>query len=302
MPSVPKGILKPNRNLTRSDREPLPPSPGTNFATKTSRTTNFKENFTPTKAPSSSLAFSDNNGSSTSDVGKAVKNFSRCVDASFAPVEHQQLYASQSSPIKRSNGGEIRRSYGGQIKQHQLLSPKQPPTPPEALRGASVLLPSPGKAVPEPDVSPDRHADQEKTPRAKRADVDIVKAAEPVSYWCGRFVSMNDRLRYAEFDSMPMEDKQAMESMADKRRRTVEIFRHLYSRCATDEARTSLRVSTSDMANHLPRLIMSRPSTRIFGRCRSGLPLETKRLWSHTYRGAISPAEEMVKIVRRRRD
>ncbi|GAB7345707.1 hypothetical protein MBLNU457_3983t1 [Dothideomycetes sp. NU457] len=243
MSSVPKGILKPSRTLAGLDTKSLPHAPGAKHATKQARPTNFKENFTPTKGPSSDVTSSDNNEESSSEVRKVVKDISNSVDASIAPVERQEGHASQSSPVKKSNGGETRKSYGAQIKQHQLLSPKQPPTPPEALKGVSVVLPSPIKAVPESEVSPGRHTDQEKTPRPKRVDTDIdtVKAAEPVSYWCGRFVSMNDRMRYAEFDSMPMEDNQAMESMADKRRRTMEIFKHLYSKCATDEAKTSLR-------------------------------------------------------------
>jgi len=277
MPSVPKGILKTSRNrgLARSDTEPLLPSPIAKHTPKYPRATSFKENFTPTKAGLSSAVSSSNDDyrSSTSDVGKAIRNFSRCVDSSFAALspDIRQLSTTQSSPVKSTysttyvqslehtiNAAEAqlqasnaltqkRRSYGGEIKQHQLLSPKQPPTPkPEVLNPAAILPPSsPTKTSPEVDrYSPDRNTEhEEKTPKPKRAfNVDIVTVAEPVSYWCGRFVSMNDRLRHDEFDAMPMEENQAMESMADKRRRTMEIFRHLHSRCATDEARLSLRV------------------------------------------------------------
>ena len=158
MPPGPKGILKTSRGrgLSRSDTEPLLTRGLEKTSTSLPKTTAFKENLSlsPVRTLPKSLESNINIRSQRADPNGVLQfsnSSSNLYDSPTVQTSRPYLNGptTQSSPIKRYSAAldttqsvpsapaplsvltnmNQRRSFGTEIKQHQLLSPKHPPTP-----------------------------------------------------------------------------------------------------------------------------------------------------------------------------
>lgn len=173
--SATKGILKTNRStgLKRSDTMPLlNTNPELPCVSSTPRRTAFKENLTlsPIKPLPKMRMFSDEAGfhspyqGDLPTIGRRFVSRDSILNSSADPTSRQAQH-SASSPTKRnaarqhavsrivtssgtqpvlkrmSHGAKTskRVSYGAEIKQHQLLTPKAPPTPVAPLMRPSAV-------------------------------------------------------------------------------------------------------------------------------------------------------------------
>ncbi|KAF2500514.1 hypothetical protein BU16DRAFT_578452 [Lophium mytilinum] len=134
--------------------------------------------------------------------------------------------------------------------------PPVPPIPVKYLTPPGRILPLPR---PRPRPLPNRlehlleEAVADSKPESFISFADFVGLRQisqsmPMAYWCGRFTTLSDQFRTAEFDRAlrpidDTDDSDAADVSAERRYKMV--FKELQSLCVTTEAKESLRVSIS---------------------------------------------------------
>lgn len=79
-----------------------------------------------------------------------------------------------------------------------------------------------------------------------------VMKGEPVEYWCGRMSVLTDRYRNERFTNfMKLGQPAKVESEQEMYDRIRRAMQHLYSVCATEEAKLSFKVSEDALLNFL---------------------------------------------------
>ncbi|GIZ38528.1 hypothetical protein CKM354_000194400 [Cercospora kikuchii] len=201
-----------------------------------------------------------------------------------APTPGKPVQRWNSQPVL-TNATNFRSSYGSEIKQTRLMSARQAPTPPPAKSPSTELLLNTGRARALSNSSSHhlRIASSqtagvvESRPQKaiSRARADSTKAkpgaitsAQPLTYWTGRFSSLNDRYRNEELSATDLSSPSILKFETDKMhtteagyRRMRKAIQHLYSLCATPEAEQSFFVWQKAVAGALaiPELARSVP-------------------------------------------
>lgn len=151
---------------------------------------------------------------------------------------------------------QLRRSFEGEITHRQLMQPLSPPLPklPAGYTDAGIInSPSLGSA------------------RLVRQ----VSQAQPESYWCGRFASLNDRLLneqlaastalHKPFERGKEDDMTKMAIGMHGEAHALRIFDLLWAACVSEEAMGSLRAFQTKFAkkSELPNLAYYTPTSVI---------------------------------------
>ncbi|KAF7187842.1 hypothetical protein HII31_10742 [Pseudocercospora fuligena] len=225
------------------------------------------------------------------------RRLSQKFDSSPAYRPSRERPPTPGQPVQRWNSQPVLtnttnfRSSHGEIKQTRLMSERGPPTPPLASTSLSRELSgndlkrmsttsSHLRQTPQlPPLNIDQRIGSAST--RSRADSSQLKpgaitTAQPLAYWTGRFSSLNDRYRNEDLaasflpsqhtspDESPCQwhtksetDKMhTTEANTKRMRRAVE---HLYSLCATDQAKESFLKWQKAVANALATPELARP-------------------------------------------
>lgn len=79
-----------------------------------------------------------------------------------------------------------------------------------------------------------------------------VTKGEPIEYWCGRMSVLTDRYRNERFTKfMKLGQPAKLESEEEMHDRVRRAMQHLYSVCATEEAKLSFKVSEDALLDFL---------------------------------------------------
>ncbi|KXS98630.1 hypothetical protein AC578_10067 [Pseudocercospora eumusae] len=225
--------------------------------------------------------------------GGQPRRLSQKFDSSPAYRPSRQRPPTPGQPVQRWNSQPVlnnktnfRSSYG-EIKQTRLMSERGPPTPPLASTSLSRELSgndlkrmsTTSNHLRKASELPSLNIDQ----RMARSRADslhllpgAITTAQPLAYWTGRFSSLNDRYRNEDLAAsfLPSQHTSPTESPCQwhtksetdkmhtteantkRMRRAVE---HLYSLCATDQAKESFLKWQKAVANALGTPELARP-------------------------------------------
>ncbi|KAF2210217.1 hypothetical protein CERZMDRAFT_99630 [Cercospora zeae-maydis SCOH1-5] len=283
-------------NISLSPIKPLSPydddlfgSPSRNYSSRQGWSEDGEDAFPICAEPLSGLSYQR----MAEPRGVATRRLSQKFQSSPAyrgltdrpPTPGKPVQRWNSQPIL-ANTTNFRNSYGSEIKQTRLMSARQAPTPPPAkspstelllntarvralstssshqLRIASSQTAGVAEAHPPKPISRARAGSKTKP--------GAVTSAQPLTYWTGRFSSLNDRYRNEELAATDLSNPSIAKFETDKmhtteasHRRMRKAIQHLHSLCVTAEAERSFFVWQKAVAGALaiPELARSVPAT-----------------------------------------
>ncbi|KAM3421472.1 hypothetical protein BST61_g1865 [Cercospora zeina] len=294
--SVPRSTAF-KENISLSPIKPLSPyddnlfgSPSRNYRSRQDWSEDGEDDFPTCAEPSSGLSYQK----TAEPRGVATRRLSQKFESSPAyrglterpPTPGKPVQRWHSQPIL-ANATNFRNSYGSEIKQTRLMSARQAPTPPPAKSPSTELLLNTARAralsnssshhlrIVSSQTARVAEGHSQKTITRTRAGSSKAKpgavtSAQPLTYWTGRFSSLNDRYRNEELAATDLSnpsiakfETDKMHTTAASHRRMRKAIQHLHSLCVTAEAEQSFFVWQQAVAGALaiPELARSVPVT-----------------------------------------